>query len=257
MQLKWTLTAAALALSVPVLASTAAAATPDTPPGAHNVIIVHGAFADGSSWRVVHDILIHKGYSVTVVQEKMTSLADDVADVNSAIIAADGPVVLVGKDYGGAVITSAGTRGKVRGLVYVAGFEPDVGETVTQLLDSMPKPTDDIHTTRDGHIYIDRTKFDADYAGDIVSNRSDFLAASQMYPTTAAFGANSYGSAWHDKPSYAVIASDDLVVSPDLQRWMANRAGSKVTTVKASHAIEISQAEAVAKVIEDAALAAK
>ncbi|CAM2151248.1 Alpha/beta hydrolase [Pararobbsia alpina] len=260
MYLKSTLAVAALALAAPMLATPASAATPnapDTPPGAHNIVIVHGAFSDGSGWRVVHDILIHKGYNVRVVQETMTTLADDVDAVNSAIIGADGPVVLVGKDYGGAVITAAGTRGKVRALVYVAGFEPDVGESVTQLLDSMPKPTDDIHATRDGHLYFDRAKFDADFAGDLVTNRSDFLAASQALPTAAAFGGNSYASAWRDKPSYAVIATDDLVVSPDLQRWMAERAGSKITPVKASHAIEITQPEAVAQVIENAALNAK
>lgn len=257
MRLKCSLTAAALALSVPVLAASASAATPDTPPGAHNIVIAHGAFTDGSGWRVVHDILIHKGYHVQVVQQTMTTLDDDISAVNSAITVADGPVVLVGKDYGGAVITSAGTRGKVRALVYVAGFEPDVGESVTQLLDSKPRLSDDIHATRDGHLYFDSAKFDADFAGDLVSNRSDFLNASQTHPTVAAFGGNTYGSAWHDKPSYAVIPSDDLVVNPELQRWMAERAGSKITTVKASHSIEITQAEAVAQVIENAALNAK
>jgi pimeloyl-ACP methyl ester carboxylesterase len=253
MRILSTLTLAAAALLAPVLAS---AATPDAPAGVKNIVIVHDAFTDGSGWRVVFDILSHKGYNVTVVQEPLTTLDADVAATRSAIVAADGPVVLVGDGYGGSVITVAGMRPKVKSLVYVAAFQPDVGESVTQLAASVPEPSNDIHATRDGHLVFDRDKFGADYAGDLISNRTNFMAASQMPATVAAFGAQTPDAAWHSKPSYGIVATDDRVLSPDLQRSMYQRAGSKVTEVKASHAVVISQPEAVAKVIEDAATAA-
>jgi pimeloyl-ACP methyl ester carboxylesterase len=239
-----------MALSTPVLAS---AATPDTPAGVKNIIIVHGAFTDGSGWRIVQDILSHKGYNVHVVQEPLTSFDEDVGATRSAVVAATGPVVLVGHDYGGSVITAAGARAKVKALVYVAAFQPDVGENVPQLMGSMPAPSNDFKTARDGHIFFDPAKFATDYAGDIDPERTGFMAVSQVPATVAAFGGAPFEVAWHDKPSYAVIPTDDHVISPDLQRWMAKRAGSKVSEVKASHAVEISQPEAVAKVIEEAA----
>ncbi len=255
MRMLSTLAMATMALTASAIAS---AATPDTPPGAKNIVIVHDAFVDGSGWHVVHDILIHKGYKVTVVQEPLTTLDADVAATRDVIDAQEGPVVLVGHGYGGSAITIAGARPKVKALVYVAAFEPDVGETVKQLSASMPEPRDDIRQSRDGHLLFDAAKFGTDYAGDLGTNRTNFMAVSQVPTTAAAFGgAPESVAAWHDKPSYAVVATDDLALSPDLQRWMYKRAGSKVTEVKASHAVYISQPEAVAQVIEDAALAAK
>jgi pimeloyl-ACP methyl ester carboxylesterase len=248
-----TLALAAAALVAPALAL---AAAPDAPAGVKNIVIVHDAFTDGSGWRVVFDILSHKGYNVTVVQEPLTTLDEDVAATRRAIVSADGPVVLVGDGYGGSVITVAGARPKVKALVYVAAFQPEVGESVTQLAASVPEPTNDIHPTRDGHLVFDRDKFGADYAGDLISNRTNFMAVSQVPATVAAFGAQTPDAAWHNKPTYGIVATDDRVLSPDLQRWMYQRAGSKVTEVKASHAVVISQPEAVAKVIEDAAVAA-
>ncbi|RZF25804.1 alpha/beta hydrolase [Paraburkholderia sp. UYCP14C] len=246
-----TLTLAAAALAAPMLAS---AATPQAPEGVKNIVIVHDAFTDGSGWRVVFDILSHKGYNVTVVQEPLTTLDEDVAATRSAIVSANGPVVLVGDGYGGSVITVAGTRPKVKALVYVAAYQPDVGESATQLAASVPEPTNDIHASRDGHLFFDSAKFSADYAGDLIANRTNFMAASQMPATAAAFGAQTPDAAWHDKPSYGIVATQDRVLSPDLQRWMYQRAGSRITEVGASHAIVISQPEAVAQVIEDAAL---
>lgn len=227
--------------------------TPSAPGGVKNVVIVPGAFVDGSGWRVVHDILIHKGYHVTVEQPRIETLADDIDLTRELIRQQDGPVVLVGHSYGGAVITVAGNRDKVKALVYVAAVQPSEGESLSQLVGSMPSPSNDIVPTRDGHLFVDPGKFAADFGGDLTSNRTDFLAASQAGAASAAFNATVSAAAWHAKPTWAVVATEDHALSPALQRWMYQRAGSKVTEIKASHLVYISQPEAVAKVIEDAA----
>lgn len=260
MQLKSVLATAALAMALPALAhaQALAAPTPTPPPsGAKNIVIVHDAFVDGSGWRVVHDILIHKGYSVTVVQETLTTLDEDVAATREAIRGQDGPVVLVGHGYGGAVITMAGQRDKVKALVYVAAVEPSVGESWAQLVGSMPAPSDDLRPTRDGHVSIDPAKFGADIADDLTSNRTNFMAVSQPRATLAALNGADWWAAWRDRPSYGIVATDDHFLSPDLQRSMYRRAGAKVTEIKASHALYISQPEAVAAVIAEAAMNAK
>lgn len=223
------------------------------PHGVKNIVIVPGAFVDGSGWRVVHDILIHKGYNVTVEQPRIESLADDIDLTRELIRRQDGPVLLVGHSYGGAVITVAGTRDKVKGLVYVAALEPKEGESVSQLLSSVPAPSNDVVATLDDHLYVEPSKFAADFAGDLIKNRTDFMAASQPFAAKAAFTATVSDAAWHTKPTWAVLTTDDHVLSPDLQRSMYQRAGSKVTEIKASHLVYISQPEQVAKVIEDAA----
>ncbi len=247
---------AAMAFVAPAFAAPTAPA-PAVPSGIRNIVIVPDAFVDGSGWRVVHDILIHKGYHVQVVQERFASLADDVTITDEIVREQDGPTLLVGHGYGGAVISMAGTRGKVRGLVYVAAVTPDVGENMAQILNSDPKPSDDIRPTRDGHLFFDAAKFGDDYAGDLSSNRTNFMAVSQVPATTTAFNAMPLTAAWRTKPSYAVVATDDRFISPELQRSLYKRAGSKVTEVKASHALYISQPEAVAAVIEQAAVATK
>jgi pimeloyl-ACP methyl ester carboxylesterase len=250
--------AVAMAIAAPLLASAAApAAAPAAPAGARNIVIVHGAFVDGSGWRVVHDILFHKGYKVSVVQQPHSTLDADVAATREILDQQVGPVVLVGHSYGGSVITVAGVRAKVKALVYVAAFQPDVGESASQLMASMPSPSNNIKTTRDGHLFFDPATFAADFAGDLLPNRTDFMAISQVPATTAAFGAQNWAAAWRDKPSYAIVATDDRALSPDLQRWMYKRAHSKVTEIKASHAVYISQPELVAQVIEEAALSVK
>lgn len=250
------LLSAAMAAALLASAGTAFAAG-NPPPGVKNIVIVSGAFVDGSGWRVVHDILIHKGYKVSVVQPRIDTLANDVEEAREKIREQDGPVVLVGHSYGGVVITQAGARDKVKALVYVSGVVPDVGESLSQMLDSMPEPSNDVVATRDGHLYFDETKFGTDFAGDLTRNRTDFMAVSQLPASASAFGATLQVAAWHNKPSWAVVTTDDHVLSPDLQRWMYHRAGSKITEIKASHAGYISQAEAVAKVIEDAATSVK
>lgn len=238
------------ALAVPALGQ---AAAPPAPPGAKNIILVHDAFVDGSGWRVVHDILIHKGYQVSVVQLPHATLSDDISIVRERVSMQIGPVVVVGHGYGGEVITEAGARDKVKALVYVAALQPDVGEGMAQLTASMPAASSSIRSTRDGHLFVDPAKFNADYAADLTTNRTDFFAASQVPLTTAAFQANVWTAAWHNKPTYGIVATEDRMLNPDLQRWMYKRAGSKVTEIKASHAVQVSQPEAVAQVIEEAA----
>lgn len=244
--------AIAMALAAPLGASAADAAKPQPGTG-KSVVIVPGSFVDGSGWRVVHDILIHKGYKVTVVHQGHESLAADVAEAREVLEQQVGPVVLVGHSSGGGVISIAGDRDKVKSMVYVSALQPEVGENMSQLLSSMPAPSNDVKQTRDGHLFFDRTKFNADFAADLTTNRTDFMAASQVPATTALFGGTVWAAAWHKKPTYAVVSTEDRALSPDLQRWMYKRAGSKVTEIKASHSVYISQPEAVAKVIEDAA----
>ncbi len=249
-----TLALTALALATPMFAGAA-----DAPPpaGARNIVIVHGSFVDGSGWRVVHDILIHKGYKVTVVHQPATNLDADVAATREILDQQVGPVVLVGHSSGGAVIGIAGERDKVKALVYVAALQPEVGESLNQLLGSMPAPSNDIHATRDGHLFVDRARFAEDFAADQTTNRTDFLAASQVPASSATFGARNWAAAWHKKPSYGIVATEDKALNPDLQRWMYQRAGSTVSEIKGSHTLYISQPEAVAKVIEQAALNVK
>jgi pimeloyl-ACP methyl ester carboxylesterase len=246
-----TLLSTAVALIAFAGIATAEGATPAA--GIKNIVIIPGAFVDGSGWRVVHDILAHKGYRVVVAQPRIETLADDVEQARELIRQQPGPVVLVGHSYGGAVITQAGNRDKVKALVYVSAVQPDVGESLAQLLGSMPAPSSDVVPTNDGHLYFDPAKFDADFAGDLNAARADFMAVSQVPAATAAFNATAAVAAWRHKPTWAVVSTEDRALSPDLQRWMYQRAHSKVTEVKASHVAYISQPEAVAKVIEEAA----
>ena len=248
MRLLSTLSLAAL-LAAPAFSH---AATPAT--GAKNIVLVHGAFADGSGWRVVHDVLRLKGYNVSIVQEALTSFDDDVAATRAIVDRQDGPVVLVGHSYGGSVITVAGDAANVKALVYVAAFEPEIGESVLQLVTRKPALSTAVRPTPDGRLSIDPDQFGADFAADLLPNRTNFMAASQVSVNPAAFRAKVAVAAWHDKPSYGIVATEDRSLNPDLQRQMYQRAGAAITEIKASHAVYISQAEAVADVIEQAAL---
>lgn len=241
----------AATLAAPMLATAA------TPAGAKNIVLVHGAFADGSGWRVVHDILSLKGYKVSIVQQSIKTLDDDVAATRAIVDSQDGPVVLVGHSYGGAVISAAGVQPKVKALVYVAAFAPAPGESLGQLAASMPAASHSIVTGADGRLFFDQARFNADFAADLLPNRTNFMSASQVPASAAVFSAKSQAAAWRDKPSYAVVATEDRALNPELQRWMYKRAGSKVTEIQASHAVYISKAEAVADVIEQAALSVK
>jgi pimeloyl-ACP methyl ester carboxylesterase len=206
---------------------------------------------------VVYDILSQKGYHVTIAQQPHTSLDDDVAATRELLDQQVGPVVLVGHSSGGAVASIAGARQKVRALVYVAALVPSEGESLAQLVGSMPAPSSSVKPTQDGHLFVDRARFGFDVGGDLPNNRTDFMAASQVPATTATFQTQIWAAAWHDKPSFGIVATDDRALNPDLQRWMYRRAGAAITEVKASHLVYVSQPDQVAKVIEQATLARK
>ena len=220
-----------------------------------NVVIVHGALADGSGWRKVFDQLTAKGFKVTVVQPPMTSLTDDVNATKRILDLQDGPSVLVGHSYGGMVVTEAGTADNVAGLVYVAAFQPDAGETLLDLAAHTPAATKGIMATKDEYLYLDPAVFAEDFAADIPKDEARFMAHSQVFPAKAAFETKITTPAWKSRKSWALIATDDRAIHPDLMRMMAKRAGSEPVEVKASHAVFMSQPAAVADLIEKAATA--
>src|SRR5258705_3466785 len=217
-----------------------------------NVVLVHGGFVDGSGWEGVYKILKKDGYTVAVVQNPTISLGDDVAVTKRTIANQNGPVILVGHSYGGAVITEAGTDPRVVGLVYVAAFAPDKGESVSTLIkDPVPgAPVPPILPPVDGYLLLDRAKFPASFAGDVSPDKAAFMADSQVPWGVNALGGTISEPAWRTKPSWYLLTTDDKMIPPAAQRLMAKRAGARVVEVKASHAIYVSQPQAVANVIE-------
>lgn len=220
-----------------------------------NIVLVHGAFADGSGWEGVYKILSGRGYNVVIVQNPLLSLEEDVAAVNRVLDKLEGPAILAGHSWGGAVITQAGTSPKVAGLVYVAAFMPDAGETVLQLATSVPPaPENGIQPPDEkGFIYFDAAKYHAGFAADLSKEKAAFMYASQgawsaKGPTTPLTQV-----AWKSKPSWAIVATEDKAIVPDLQRTMYKRSGATVTEVKGSHVVFISKPQAVAAVLEAAA----
>jgi pimeloyl-ACP methyl ester carboxylesterase len=222
---------------------------------AKNIVLVHGGFVDGSGWEGVYKILTEKGYHVTVVQNPTISLADDVAVTKRAIDAQDGPVILVGHSYGGVVISSAGDDPKVAGLVYICAFAPDTGDSVLSLIKTAPAgaPAPPILPPQDGFLFLDRQKFAASFAADVKPEIADFMANSQVPWGLAAASGAATAAAWKSKPSWYLLTTEDHMIVPELQRFMSKRAGSKVVEVKGSHAIYVSQPDAVATLIEKAA----
>ncbi|WP_161880938.1 alpha/beta fold hydrolase [Deinococcus alpinitundrae] len=241
------------ALTLIALLSSALAAPAGT---IKNVVLVHGAYADASGWAGVYRILSADGYHVTVVQNPLTSLDDDVAAVNRALAQQDGPVILVGHSYGGAVITQAGTAPNVAGLVYVSAFQPDVGESALKWAVSEPPAPENGILPPDaaGFSSYDAAKFHAGFAADLSGEQAAFLAASQIPVSIKALGAPLTQAAWNTKPSWAVLSSDDKSINPSIQRTMYARAKSVVTEIKGSHATYISHPQDVADVIEAAAV---
>jgi len=238
----------ALAFATSVIAYAAQAAE------VKNIVIVHGALADGSGWRKVTDILGKRGYNVTIVQQPITSLADDIAATNRVLELQDGPTLLVGHSYGGMVITEAGNSASVAGLVYVAAFQPDKGESLIGLASSKPAGGMNIRETKDGkYLYIDPAAFPNDFAADLPKDEAAFLARSQVFAAKEAFTAKVGDPAWKTRKSWSIVATEDRSINPDLERDMAKRAGSEITEIKASHAVFASQAQQVADVIEKAA----
>ncbi len=238
-----------------VALSGAAIAAPATGP-VHNVVLVHGAFADGSGWKPVADILRKDGYTVSIVQEPETSLADDVAAANRVLDAQSGPAVLVGHSYGGAVITEAGNNAHVASLVYVAAFAPDEGEQLGALTGTIPPAAKSIEPTPDGYLLIDQAKFPKDFAADLPLAEAQFMAISQVPINAKIFSTPITTPAWKTKPSYGIVATQDRMINPNLERSMYERAHAQVSEVKGSHVIFLSQPRAVAEVIERAARSA-
>ena len=245
---------AALLLATTTLSVRPVAAATD---GVKNIVLVHGAYADGTGWKAVAELLIKDGFKVSVVQQPETSLEDDIQATQRILDLQDGPVVLVGHSYGGQIITDAGNDPKVKSLVYVAALMPDVGDSVLSLAKTMPSPNDDVKATKDGYLYLDPAKFAEDFAADLPAKTSAFMAISQMPAALKAFSTPTKKAAWREKPAFAILATEDKALSPDLERWMYKRAGADVTEVKASHAVFMSQPQAVADVIKKAANASK
>ena len=224
-----------------------------------NVVLVHGGFVDGSGWESVYKLLKKDGYKVSIVQNTTISLADDVAATKRVLATQDGPVVLVGHSYGGAVITEAGNDPKVTRLVYIAAFAPDKGESVGTLIKDPPPgaPVPPILPPQDGFLFLDKAKFAASFAADVNPKKAAFMADSQVPWGVHALDGAITQPAWKTKPSWYLIATDDKMIPPPAQRSMSKRAGSTVVEVKCSHAIYESQPRAVALLIEQAAKGAK
>lgn len=219
-----------------------------------NIVIVHGALVDGSGWRKATEILQDRGYNVTIVQQPITSLADDVAATRRVLDLQTGPTLLVGHSYGGMVISEAGNRPDVAGLVYVAAFQPEKGESLIGLASSKPAGGMNIRETKDGeYLFIDPAAFPNDVAADLPKDETAFLARSQVFAAKKAFTAKASDPAWKVKKSWSVVATRDRSINPELERDMAKRAGSQVTEIDASHAVFASQPEKVADVIDAAA----
>jgi pimeloyl-ACP methyl ester carboxylesterase len=222
-----------------------------------SIVLVHGGFVDGSGWEGVSRILKKDGYAVTVVQNPTLSLEDDVAVTRRAIAAQKGPVLLVGHSYGGVVITESGNDPKVQGLVYVAAFAPDKGESVSSLIKNPPPgaPVPPILPPQDGFLFLDQAKFAASFAADVAPDKAGFMATSQVPWGVAALNGAVTEASWKVKPSWYIVAQDDHMIPPAAQRQMSRRAGATVTEVPGSHAVYVSQPAAVAAVIEQAAQA--
>ena len=220
-----------------------------------SIVLVHGGFVDGSGWEGVYDVLTKDGYRVIVVQNPTTSLADDVAVTTRAIAALDAPVVLAGHSYGGVVITEAGNHPKVAGLVYVTAFAPDKGESVSSLIANPPPgaPVPPILPPQDGYLFLDRTKFAAAFAADLSPKAAQFMADSQVPWSVGALTGAVTEPAWRSKPSYYLVATQDLMIPVAAQRSMADRAGSTVVEVAGSHAVYVSKPKDVAALIRRAA----
>jgi pimeloyl-ACP methyl ester carboxylesterase len=240
------------AVGAALIASAAAAAAAEP---VRNIVLVHGAFVDGSGWRPVYDILKRDGFNVTVAQHPLTGLAEDVAATRRALARQDGPTILVGHSYGGAVITEAGIDPRVVGLVYIAAHAPDENETETGNGQRFPAAgRDAIKKTPDGYTYLDPSRYHAEFAADLPADEAEFEARSQTFTAAAVFTTPIANPAWKLKPSWYMVAKSDRIINPDLERMYAARARSHTVEIEgASHSVYRSHPEAVAALIEAAA----
>jgi pimeloyl-ACP methyl ester carboxylesterase len=243
-----------IALAYFVLCCTVSVTTTAAPnPPVKNIVLVHGAWADGSGWKAVYDILIKHGYKVNMVQEPETSFKEDVAATRRVVALQDGPCILVAHSYGGAVITEAGTDSSVVGLVYIAAHMPDAGENESD--DGKRFPSDlskstAIKKTADGFTYLDPAQFREYFAADLPAEQADFMARSQVFNLADNFKATITRPAWRSKPSWMLVAGLDRTINPELERWYAKRANSRIVEVKgASHAVYASRPNEVAALI--------
>ena len=222
---------------------------------ARNVVLVHGGFVDGSGWQEVYTLLKQDGYHVSIVQNPTLSLPGDAAATRLILDMQDGPVVLAGHSYGGAVISEAGTHDKVAALVYIAAFVPDKGESVNTLLADAPPgaPVPPFLPPREGYLFLDKDKFHASFAGDVSAERAAFLADSQVPWGVDALAGSITEAAWRTKPSWYLVTTQDRMIPPPFQHTMAQRAGATVSEIAGSHAIYESQPRAVADLIKQAA----
>ena len=220
-----------------------------------NVVLVHGGFVDGSGWQGVYDLLTADGFDVSVVQNQTLSLESDVETTRNVLDLQDGPAILVGHSYGGAVITEAGTHDSVAGLVYITAFAPDQGESVSTLIAGFPAdgPQPPILPPQEGFLFLDREKFAASFAADVPARQAAFMADSQVPWGVEALGGVVSDPAWRSKPSWYLIVTDDRMIPPLAQRTMAERTGATTTEVPGSHAIYVSRPDAVASLITQAA----
>jgi pimeloyl-ACP methyl ester carboxylesterase len=241
-------------LAASSLAGGQQAAQPPVAGAAKNVVLVHGAFADGSGWRAVYDEMTSRGYRVTIVQNPLTSLADDVAATTRALDRQDGPAVLVGHSWGGTVITEAGVHPKVSSLVYVSALAPDAGETTAQQYEGFPAAAQFVIDTHpDGYGFVNPEKFKIGFAADTSDADAAFLRDSQVPINMSVFATKLRNAAWRTKPSWAVIATEDKAFGEGMLHSMARRIGARITEVSASHALFMTQPKAIADVIEEAA----
>jgi len=222
-----------------------------------SVVLVHGGFVDGSGWQGVYDLLTADGYRVSIVQNPTLSLEGDATATRMILDRQDGPTILVGHSYGGAVISEAGTHERVAALAYICAFTPDAGESVNTLLGGFPAggPQPPILPPVDGLLLLDREKFHASFAGDLSAEQAAFMADSQVPWGVEALGGTISEPAWQSKPSWYLITTGDQMIPPEAQRTMSGRIGATVVEVDASHSVYVSQPAAVADLIKQAAVA--
>ena len=231
-----------------------AALSPAMAASVTNIVLIHGAFVDGSGWQPVYDLLVGDNYHVTLVQEPLTSLEEDVSATSRVLDRQNGPCILVGHSYGGTVITEAGMHPRVVGLVYIAAHAPDDGETETANGRKFPNSSHPLIKSLDGFLSLDPTNFPVEFAADLSPRQAEFMSRAQVWTAAIVFSTPITEPAWKEKPSWYMVAKADKIINPDLERMYARRAHSRTVEVEgASHAVYITHPREVVELIEEAA----